>query len=54
MTFTEYRSPVLLTDFDDLAEPPRCWCDDCRAYRLFRRDMDGYPICRVCSEQEGD
>lgn len=37
----------------DLDEPaaPRMWCEECRRRTLFRRDQDGMPVCRECSEE---
>jgi hypothetical protein len=39
---------VIDSEFDE-DEKPRYWCADCHAFRFTRRDVDGYPICRVCS-----
>lgn len=47
---------VLIASFEsdcyDVDEQPRYWCEECRAYRFTRADVDGYPICRVCSNPE--
>jgi streptogramin lyase len=51
-----YECPEAKAQADsyDLDEAPRYWCTDCHAFRFTRRDVDGYPICRVCSPTTGE
>lgn len=44
----------LWDEFPDVDVAPRMWCKECRRRTLFRRDMDGMPICRECTEQEAE
>ncbi|WP_156965851.1 hypothetical protein [Paraburkholderia bannensis] len=36
----------------DVERAPRFYCAECRRATLFDRDLDGYPICRECAEDE--
>lgn len=36
----------------DIEIAPTMWCEECRRRTLFRRDMDGIPICREHTQDE--
>jgi hypothetical protein len=36
----------------DIDTVPRFYCAECRKRTLFKRDLDGYPICRECASDE--
>lgn len=39
-------------DEPDIETAPRHWCESCNRRTLFRRDLDGIPVCRECTEDE--